>query len=140
MGGILKIILAQLTATLSTLAVVTVSTKVNKLLTKMADDPIESEVGTQQLIAARCFDLYGFSGLRTLVDWRIIPDYVLVAYIIKHDIGSTYPGTGYVPDSQPNPWVNPSDFTNDEVSYKRVVTFLASRKAIDYSVTEGFLK
>lgn len=136
MKQILAYLIEQLGTTLMTIAAVKVSEKAQNLLNKMVKDPIDSDLATQQLIAARYFALYGLPGLRTLVDHQVIADFILLAYIVRYDLGATYPASGYVPDSQPNPFVDPEDFTNDAIAYKKVVTFLASRNSIDYSLVQ----
>lgn len=140
MSQILQYILSRFIGTFASVAALSLTDKALKLLTGMSSDPIESELATQQLIAARIFAIYGMSGLRTLVERKIIPDFIMMAYLIRYDLGAGYPQSAYIPDSQPNPFTNPSDLTNDEVAYKKMITFLASRNVVDYSLIEKALK
>jgi hypothetical protein len=140
MKEILAYILTRVLTTLGAAVTLTITTKVEKLLTEMAKDPIDAELATQQLVASRIYAVHGLPGLKSLVAYRIIPDFIFMAYAIRFDLGMNYPQSGYSPDTQPDPFVGPGDMTNDEVPYKKMVTFLASRNTVDYSIIQNALK
>lgn len=140
MGNFLKFVLDRLLTTLITVGAIMLDQKAKSILDNMSATDSDSGLAVYQLLAARVYDVYGLPGLRTLYEHAMIPDYLLIAYIVRDRHAARYPEASYIPDTQPNVFKDVSDITNDPQSYRRILTFLDGRDCIDYDLVQKALK
>lgn len=140
MGQFLKYILAEILESALAIAAFQLTQKVKDILTSMASSEVESDVAVFELLASRVYSIYGLAGLKSLYEFNLLPDFILMAYIIRDKFAFGYPAAAYISDSQPSLTTSVEDLTSDVKAYKRVVTFLDSRQYIDYNIQQQVLK